>query len=188
MEEIFLDIKGWEGKHQISNYGRVKTFNYKKIKGLTVIRDLQENNKGYLIIQFKDKKTKRVENYRVHSIEAITFNLPIPEHLKDIPLEKLDVEHIDANPLNNKLDNLRWTDRSGNMNNKITRQRIKKSNTNNTKLSNIIIQLDKNTNDIIAEFPSLREVERQYGYNIASLSLCCNSKRKTAYGYRWKYA
>ena len=185
MEEIFLDIKGWEGKHQISNYGRIKTFNYGKTDKTVIRNGILKDE--YLIIQFKDKKTKRVENHRVNRLEAITFNLPIPEHLKDIPIEKLDVEHIDANPLNNKLDNLRWTDRSGNMNNKITRQRIKKSNTNNTKLSNIIIQLDKDTNDIIAEFPSAREVERQYGYNIASLSLCCNGKRKTAYGYKWVF-
>ena len=51
MEEIWKDVKGWEGKHQISNYGRIKTFNYMN-RGKDVIREGFDNSKGYLKITF----------------------------------------------------------------------------------------------------------------------------------------
>lgn len=50
-----------------------------------------------------------------------------------------------------------------------------------------IFQIDLNTGQIIMEFQSLMEVQRQLGYEIGNLSKCCNGKRKTAYGYIWKY-
>ena len=64
-----------------------------------------------------------------------------------------------------------------------TRKKILESQKNRK----IVIQIDKNTNEIIAEFQSLMEVQRQLGYKIGNLSKCCNGKRKTAYGYIWKY-
>lgn len=55
------------------------------------------------------------------------------------------------------------------------------------KSSRKIIQINKNTNEIIAEFPSIREVERQLGFHISHISACCKGKLKTSYGYIWKY-
>ena len=52
--------------------------------------------------------------------------------------------------------------------------------------SKSVLQIDK-TNKIIAEFPSLREVERQLGYNQGSISQCCKGKRKTCGGFKWQY-
>ena len=46
--------------------------------------------------------------------------------------------------------------------------------------------MDK-TNKIIAEFPSINEVERQLGINQSNISMCCNGKRNTAGGFKWKY-
>ena len=55
----------------------------------------------------------------------------------------------------------------------------------NIKLSKPILQIDAKTNEIIKEFPSTREVERQLG--ITNVSMCCKGKRKTAGGYKWQY-
>ena len=57
----------------------------------------------------------------------------------------------------------------------------------NTKCSKSVLQIDKNTNQVIAEFPSMMEVERQLGYSKGNICQCCNGKRKSAYGYIWKY-
>lgn len=50
-----------------------------------------------------------------------------------------------------------------------------------------VLQIDRYTNEIIAEFPSAAEAERQLGYSDAHISQCCNGKQKTSYGYIWKY-
>lgn len=188
MEEIWKDIKGWEGKHQISNYGRIKTFNYMN-RGNDVIREGFENDKGYLKITFSNKYKKEI--HRINRLEAITFGLSIPEHLKNVPIEKLDVEHIDGNRKNNRLDNLRWTTHKENCNNPITLQRYSKSHIglliNRKDLSKPILQIDPNTNEIIAEFPSSAEIKRMFGYNDNHIRECCNGKIKTANGYKWSF-
>ena len=50
-----------------------------------------------------------------------------------------------------------------------------------------VLQIDKNTNDIIQEFSSLKEASKITG--IASSTICnvCKGKGKTAGGYKWKY-
>ena len=50
-----------------------------------------------------------------------------------------------------------------------------------------ICQLDLQ-NNIIATYKSMSEAIRVLGYNSCSkISMCCNGKRKTAYGYKWRY-
>lgn len=57
----------------------------------------------------------------------------------------------------------------------------------NTKISKKVFQIDKETNDVIAEFPSTQEVQRQLGFDNRNISACCLSKKKSAYGFKWKY-
>ena len=59
----------------------------------------------------------------------------------------------------------------------------------NSHLKKEILQIDKKTNEVIKEFPSVREVQRQLGFNHTNISKCCLNKPhfKTAYGYIWKY-
>ena len=50
-----------------------------------------------------------------------------------------------------------------------------------------VLQLDKNTEEIIAIFPSIQAAEEAIG-NGRHISSVCKGKRKTAAGYKWKYA
>lgn len=52
-----------------------------------------------------------------------------------------------------------------------------------------VLQIDKNTNEIIAEFPSLKQVTKDLGFSFASISKCCLNKPhyNTAYGFKWQY-
>lgn len=58
----------------------------------------------------------------------------------------------------------------------------------NVKLSKQVLQLDKVTGEVIKQWSSAHEVQRQLGYSQASISKCCNGKRNQAYGFKWKYA
>lgn len=57
-------------------------------------------------------------------------------------------------------------------------------------ISHSVIMIDKNTNEPLQTFRSVREAERylqKEGIN-SHISAVCNGKRKTAYGYKWAYA
>ena len=57
----------------------------------------------------------------------------------------------------------------------------------NGKLAKPVLQINKDTNEIITEFPSVSEVERQFGINHSNISQCCNGKRNTVGGFKWQY-
>lgn len=88
--------------YEISNLGNVKNKTTNKLLKSNI------NNRGYYdICLFKNKKRKI---FHIHRLIAITF---IP-NLDNFPL----IDHIDRNPLNNTLDNLRWVSYSQNNYNK----------------------------------------------------------------------
>lgn len=136
-EEIWKDvgiIKGvdYTGLYQCSNYGQVRSLDryekfgkYERFRKGAILKPKSNGNTYFEIPLSKNN----IKNYPlIHRLVAITFELPIPEEFKHIPIEELDVEHIDCDPSNNRLDNLRWNDRSGNMQNPITKQRISDAN------------------------------------------------------------
>lgn len=50
-------------------------------------------------------------------------------------------------------------------------------------------QLDKNTNEILNIYKSMSEAARALGKLAGEhIGHCCNGKRKTAYGYKWRFA
>lgn len=54
-------------------------------------------------------------------------------------------------------------------------------------LSRPVLMIDKNTNELIREFNSTTEAEKYLNAKGHHISCCCRNKRKTAYGYKWKY-
>lgn len=56
------------------------------------------------------------------------------------------------------------------------------------KIMRPVLQLDKNTEEVISIYPSIQEaynaLGKQHSGHIAEV---CNGKRKTAYGFKWRY-
>jgi hypothetical protein len=106
MEEIFKDVPCYEGLYQVSNLGNVKSLP-RKVYNYTNFYISKENIlKPYLT--GKKRKYKVVDLYRsskrncsrVHQLVAITFlGHKIDGH-------KLVIDHINNNPLDNRVDNL----------------------------------------------------------------------------------
>ena len=116
--EIWKDIKGYEGIYQVSNFGRVKSLERVNSRGNTVkerILKPHKTEKGYLhIVLCKDGKTKL---YRVHRLVA-TYFIPNPEN-------KPEVDHINGQKDDNRVENLRWVTSKENINNPTTKKKMK---------------------------------------------------------------
>ena len=109
MIEIWKPIKNYEGKYEISNFGRVKSLQrwsktkfYNREKMLTPYIN-KRNGYAYIYLT-KDNKGK---NVRIHRLVA--------EHFIDNPNNYQDINHKDCNRANNRVDNLEWCTRSYNV-------------------------------------------------------------------------
>lgn len=99
--EIWVDIEGYEGLYQVSNFGRVRSLdrigdNGRIYKGVT--KALSDNGRGYLQVNLKIKGKQR--NLYIHRLVAQAF-IPNPEN-------KPEVNHIDGDKSNNFVSNLEW--------------------------------------------------------------------------------
>lgn len=103
-DEYFIPIKNYE-TYGISNYGNAKDFRSGKIMTSYVNVSIG----GYLQVQLKNPEG--FKTHRIHRLVAENF-LNNTENLEE-------VDHIDRNRINNKLDNLRWSSRSDNQINKL---------------------------------------------------------------------
>ena len=105
IKEIWKDVKGYEGLYQVSNLGRIKSFNgydgHKYIRREKILNPYkQKSGENYYRSVVKLIKNKNSKDYKVHRLVAKAF-IPNPNNLPVI-------NHIDGNPLNNRIDNLEW--------------------------------------------------------------------------------
>ncbi|MGN1269386.1 MAG: NUMOD4 domain-containing protein [Clostridia bacterium] len=183
MEEVWKDIKGYEGLYQVSNLGRIKSIPRHGTRKNIHIISQRHNKCGYKIVNlYKNAKGKAKT---VHRIVAETFI--------ENPLSKEDINHIDGNKENNNVTNLEWTSHKENMrharknnlikiSNKVIEQGRKIGKTRAKKVAQI-----NNCNRTIKEWNSITEANRATGISISNISLCCTGKKEQAGGYKWKF-
>ena len=169
IEEQWLDISGYEGLYQISNFGRVKSFYFKNPRILK-----PHKVKGYSNVElYKNKKKKQ---FYIHRLVMENF-CPIEN------MNVLDVNHKDEDKSNNHISNLEWMTHKDNLNygSRAEKARMKMQGKNSSR-SKKVRCVEKN---VIYE--ALREAERQLGIPATNISKACKGKIKTAGGYHWKY-
>ena len=203
MEEIWKDIKDFEGLYQVSNLGRVKSLKRVVVRNNNRPLLVEEKilkphilKKGkYLRISLRNNGIRKM--YLVHRLVSEAF-IPNPNNYQQ-------VNHKDENTLNNCVSNLEYCDvlynnNYGTRNKRISekhkgvlfseehKKKLSKALTNRSDKSKPVLQIDKNTNEVIAVFPSAAEAGRQLGFKTnGHISECCKGKYKQAYGYIWRY-
>lgn len=101
MEEIWKDVKGYEGLYKVSNFGRVKSLKYGRE------RILKTGKHGYYLTVslYFDNKLKTA---KVHRLVAMAFI--------ENPDNKPQVNHLDEDKTNNNVNNLEWVTAKENIN------------------------------------------------------------------------
>lgn len=167
MQEIWKDIVGYEGTYQVSNKGRVKNILPKNGKLLSTY----SNNRGYIGVHlYKNSKCK---NFLVHRLVAQAFI--------ENPLNLPQVNHKDEDKNNNCVDNLEWCTNTYNRHYGTSLQRMKKSKGKHV----LQYTLD---GKFVAEYDSIIDVERKFGFDHSSICKCCLGKYSQHKGFIWKYA
>lgn len=163
MEEIWKDIKGYEGLYAVSNQGRV----YSYLSNRYLSQEITNSRYLRVSLQTADCRTK---HELVHRLVAIAF-LDNPDKLPQ-------VNHKDHNRENNCVDNLEWCSvRDNNAHSGCWDAAAKV-------LSKEVEQLTMN-GEYIKTWPSCAEAERALG--IKHIYRAANGTRQSCGGFRWNY-
>lgn len=187
MDEIWKEIEGYDGDYLISNLGKVRSLKYKNPK---ILKPGKNMGGYYYVILCKNNIPKT--SY-LHRLVAENF-IPNPDN-------KLTVNHLDANKLNNNVTNLEWATSSENnqhawdqglMEN--TRKSVKK----NISIANEARKIPIYSKDLDLKFESCTEaatyIQTHYFENItlgclksSICSLLNNKITKSKFDFGWKY-
>ena len=176
-KEYWRPILNYEGLYEVSNFGRVKSFDtYRKGKNGSIricrgrILKPYTNKDGYLCVVLS--KNNKHKTYKVHRLVAEAF-LPNPDNLPQ-------VNHRDENKQNNNVENLEFCDCKYNINfgTAIARRAIKQ-------LKPILqYTLD---GEFVREWASAKQAEREGGFRSECICMCCKGKIKTHKGFIFLY-
>ena len=137
-KEIWEDIKGYEGLYQISNLGRIKSYDRytnSSLKNNDVIcrkgKILKQSDDGSGYLQIVLNKNGERKSFKVHRLVAETFidksnfKYMSNENIKEIDINKLEINHINEfDKKNNCVDNLEWCTKLYNCNYGTRNQRV----------------------------------------------------------------
>ena len=184
--EVWKDVVGYEGLYQVSNLGNVKSFDmeYEIIRNGTRIRMTRKGRvlkplirkHGYLGVQLHGKGGNK-RGFRTFSIHRL-----VAEAFISNPKQCGEVNHIDEDKQNNRVENLEWVTHKENMNTEPLKKRFIEREPNHTRA---ILQLDNELN-VINEFKSAKEAERVTGISNKVIWYALNNN-SNANGFYWKY-
>lgn len=173
-KEQWKDIEGYEGLYQVSDRGRIKSFNYMNTGKTGYIRP-GKHRLGYLQIRLAKNGVRKT--YYLHRLVAEAF-IPNPDNLPE-------VNHKDEDKTNNQVENLEWCNHRYNVCYGTAIKRTSEKNFNGKKT--IPVCQYTLEGKLVKIWSSATEAERQTDFNQAHICDCCNGKRKKHKGFIWSY-
>lgn len=193
--EVWKPVAGYEGRYEVSNYGRVKSLNYDKTGKERLMALVKHQNGRLFVGLYKDGKQKALQVSRIVGYAFIPNPFGLPE-----------INHKDENPENNCVENLEWCDKHYNCNYGTRNERIvdtrKKRNPDNecyrktvetrtskgcSNAEKRIVQYSLN-GEYIGIYNSVSEAERATGIGRSQIRRCSKGILKQTGGYRFEYA
>ena len=180
----FCMLEVWKNineEYEVSNLGRVKTLSRSVVRKDGRIMRLESkflstyiHKKGYEFVKIRRK------NCSVHRLVASAF--------LDKMFGRTDVNHINCDKKDNRVENLEWCTKSENMQHAIANDRIVRKYGKENHFSVKILQLTMD-GVLVKEWDSISDVKRDLGLDTKSLIYCCQGKMyKTVGGFKWKYS
>lgn len=153
--------------YEVSNYGNIRNTKSGQILNPGV------SGNGYKQVSLKMKKSNKFEKRYVHRLVA-TYWLENPEN-------KREVNHINLDRTDNRVENLEWITSSENQKHKYQNGDYKTSNRK-------VVQMDLKDN-VITVFDSVIAAAQAMGATRQGIDKVCKGTygRKTAHGFKWKY-
>ena len=187
--EIWKDIKGYEGMYQVSNMGNVRSADrivhikqahceYDELREGRIVKGLPRRH-GYLAVFLYKDGQRRQES--IHRLVAEAFC-----RKQD---GDTDVNHKNENKTDNRASNLEWCTHKENSNYGTAQERRLQTCRERHSRWKAVKQFDLQGN-FIAEYPSLAEMEKQTGYSKGNVCNALHGKygQQTPYGFHWEYA
>ena len=162
LAEEWKEIKDFNS-YYVSNFGRIKHKN-------KILKPIKSRN-GYLHIFLYKNKIKK--QFLIHRLVAIEFI--------DNTSEYNEVNHIDSDKENNRIDNLEWCTRKQNVHHFLS------TNNRNDTNAKEVIQYDLYGN-LIKKYKSIRSASTETGISPHNIIFCCRGQKTTASNFIWKYA
>ncbi len=184
--EEWRPIKDYEGLYEVSDWGRVRSLDHVVKQKNWVGRIVETHYKGKMLTHGKQRKNywritlcknNVTEKRFLHQMVAEAF---IPNHDN-----KPCIDHIDGDPSNNCVWNLRWCTTLENNNNPVTLKRLseaKKGYTNRAVRK--VARCDDYWN-ILQIYDSMKDARRKGFCNV--YNAIYNSKTHYSGGYLWKF-
>ena len=175
--EEWKPVVGFEGLYEVSNLGNVRSIQFhgkRRIKELSQFSD----KLGYRRVKLRKWDDSIAGSFQVHRLVAMSF-IPNPDN-------KPQVDHIDTNPSNNRVDNLRWVTSMENQQNPITLERLKSNMTTMNKIGigpkasaekkRKVVVFNDGTS--IIEYSSISRAAKETGLSTCSIQRWCNRQVK----------
>lgn len=183
-EEIWADIKGYEGYYKISTYGNVMSLNYNHT-GKSKLMQPTIDKDGYERIGFSVNGKKKY--FYIHRLVAIAF-IKNPNNLPKINHKDMSPDLKNNIPVNNHVENLEWCTNQYNntYGDRIEKAKQTKKEKNSYGAGKTVYQYDLNGN-LIKIWNSVMDIQRTLGFGESGIRGCCYGRLKKCYGFIWKY-
>jgi len=164
-KEIWKDVIGYEDRYMVSNLGNVKSLNY---RGWGFSRNLiLVNRAGYLAVCLGPILKLKY----VHRLVATSF-IENPEN-------KPQVNHLNENKHDNRLENLSWATAYENLHWGSCIEKISASKRKG-------VSQYSASGELVKKWDSAKSAEAE-GFDRHNISICCHGRVKTHLGFKWSF-
>lgn len=192
MNEIWKAVEGTNGRYEVSNTGKVRSMNYGGHNG--VVREMRptKDYKGYMRVRIT--RAGKSTTVKVHREIAKAF-IPNPQN-------KPEVNHINGDKTDNRVENLEWVTASENTSHAYnsglkeeTRERCRQMGATVGRKALAIDRENRKTpvtavrlsDGATFEYSSQAEAAAETKTPQGNIHKVLNGKRKSANGYRFVY-